>query len=126
MSTRSRVGFENQDGTITSIYVHADGDELAPLLKAHYQDEAKIKQLIELGDLSALRSEIGVQRNWTTIDEGCIAYHRDRGEPRDQTKAATHTARDWPNTNQAFEYLWRGGKWHWRRARAVNPPWREV
>ena len=76
MSTRSRIAIENQDGTVTSIYCHFDGylSHNGEILQNHFQDREKVEQLIALGDISSLESD---------IDE-TIAYHRDRGEDLNQ------------------------------------------
>jgi hypothetical protein len=77
MATRSRIGIENQDGTVNSIYCHFDGypSHNGEILKEYYSDREKLQQLLELGDISSL------DRN---LDRGnglfTIAYHRDRGE----------------------------------------------
>lgn len=72
MSTRSRIGIENLDGTVTSVYCHFDGyfSNNGVILQKEYQDEEKVKQLIALGDLSSLHETI----------EGTTAYCRDRDE----------------------------------------------
>jgi hypothetical protein len=72
MATRSRIGIENQDGTVSSIYCHFDGYEsgVGAILKVHYTNREKVQSLIDLGDISSLNE---------TIEE-TVAYHRDRGE----------------------------------------------
>lgn len=72
MATRSRIAIENQDGTVTSIYCHWDGylGGNGEKLQNHFQDREKVEQLIALGDISSLGSD---------LDE-TVAYHRDRGE----------------------------------------------
>lgn len=91
MSTRSRVGRVNPDGTITSIYVHHDGhpSHTLAILKADYTlERQKLTQLLALGDLSAIASEIGEQHpfdqhtfsNREKYANWCLAYGRDRGE----------------------------------------------
>lgn len=60
MSTRCRIGILNKDGTITSIYCHHDGymkGGVGERLVVHYTDEAKIRKLLELGDISSLGTE---------------------------------------------------------------------
>jgi hypothetical protein len=76
MSTRSRIAIEKQDGTVTSIYCHFDGyiSGNGEILQNHFQDREKVEQLIALGDISSLESD---------IDE-TIAYARDRGEDLNQ------------------------------------------
>jgi hypothetical protein len=72
MSTRSRIGIQNQDGTVSSIYCHFDGypSGVGETLSKHFSDREKLQQLIELGDISSLGVDI----------DDTIAYHRDRGE----------------------------------------------
>ena len=76
MSTRSRIAIEKQDGTVTSIYCHFDGyiSGNGEILQTNYSNREKVEQLIALGDISSLESD---------IDE-TIAYHRDRGEDLNQ------------------------------------------
>ena len=105
MATRSRIGIENEDGTVSSIYCHWDGypSNNGRTLIDHYSDREKVKELIALGSISALKENvapiepmddiIGVRmlkefkvlpksvHSFDTPQEGItIAYHRDRGE----------------------------------------------
>jgi hypothetical protein len=105
MATRSRIGIENEDGTVSSIYCHWDGypDRNGKILVAHYSDREKVKELIALGAISALNENvapkelmdhlIGVRmlksfkvipnsvHSFDTPEDGVtVAYHRDRGE----------------------------------------------
>lgn len=86
MSTRSNIGKLNPDGTVTRIYCHFDGylSHNGYTLVEHYQDEAKVDQLLALGDLSTLSDEIGEKQDFdnrsTHNDKWCLAYGRDRGE----------------------------------------------
>lgn len=56
MSTRCRIGIKNENGTITSIYCHHDGyiEGVGEMLIDNYKDEAKIRELMKLGDISSL------------------------------------------------------------------------
>ena len=90
MATRSRIGIENQDGTISSIYCHYDGYEsgVGAVLKNHYTDRGKVQSLIDLGDISSLGERVAPLVNTNemlhTFDNPIpgitVAYHRDRGE----------------------------------------------
>jgi len=87
MATRSIIGKLNPDNTVTYIYCQYDGyykGGVGQKLDEHYQDENKINQLLELGDLSTLGEEIGYQQKFddrkTHVKEFCLAYGRDRGE----------------------------------------------
>lgn len=87
MSTRSRIGIINEDGSIQSIYCHWNGyyDYNGVVLYDDYQTIEKIKQLINLGSISYLASEIEPNDgDRHTFDHPCdnvvVAYHRDRRE----------------------------------------------
>lgn len=57
MATRSNIAIKNKDGTYDYVYCHFDGylDNNGVILYDHYQDENKIRRLIDLGDMSAFR-----------------------------------------------------------------------
>lgn len=87
MSTNSRIGIEQADGTIKSIYCHWDGYPKGngKTLIEHYTDRAKIESLIALGDLSSLGEQPDptgrVAHTFEKPEDGItVAYHRDRGE----------------------------------------------
>jgi hypothetical protein len=72
MATRSRIAIENQDGSVTSIYCHWDGQIYSngKILNENYTTKDKVEELIALGNLSSLNETI----------ERTVAYHRDNGE----------------------------------------------
>jgi hypothetical protein len=86
MATRSRIGIENEDGTVSSIYCHWDGypDHNGKILVAHYSDREKLKELIDLGAISSLRKNLintsGTHSFESPQEDVTVAYHRDRGE----------------------------------------------
>lgn len=125
-STRCRIGVVGNDGKIYSIYSHGDGYPESPgvgsILKRHYKDPKKIKQLINLGDVSSLRKDIGEKHNfnkdfeiaekngWTT------AYGRDRGEKNVKAKKSTGESRFFTLTNRTggeFAYLYKPKERKW-------------
>jgi hypothetical protein len=126
MSTRSRIAKQSPDGKVTMIYCHSDGyiTRNGRILQEHYQDESKINQLLALGDISFLAPEIGTKHSfdnrprydspeYEAFQNMVLAYHRDRGESRKETKART-----WPSLAEIptdwyeeFFYLRRDGKW---------------
>jgi hypothetical protein len=123
MGTRSTIAIENADGTVTGIYCHWDGylSHNGRILQESYTDEAKVRELIALGDISSLREEIGQRHpfdtyhlkeeekdprweNWTT------AYMRDRGE-KDCAARTLHNWRQYRAENgQEYDYLFAPGK----------------
>jgi hypothetical protein len=61
MGTRSTIALEFADGTVQQVYCHWDGylEHNGAILKEHYLNPFKLRDLIDLGDLSSLRPEIG-------------------------------------------------------------------
>lgn len=86
MSTRSFIGIEYPDGKIKGVYCHFDGDiyHNGMILYDYYKNIDKITKLINLGSLSSLGVDIGIQVDFNNNNinnyEQCIAYHRDRSE----------------------------------------------
>jgi len=104
VSTRSRIGIKNSDGTITSIYVHSDGylGGVGALLADYYLEESEVRALLALGDLSELGTVTGDKiafdaREWRASPRGpgwvdqalqCVAYGRDRGDTGRHARAS--------------------------------------
>ena len=90
MSTRSVIGITDRDGNGQLIFCFFDGypDGVGLTLLQHWQDEPKVRELMALGDLSILNSEIGHQVDFNSFHTNieargiqCLAYGRD-GEER--------------------------------------------
>tara|TARA_S200002703_G_scaffold155768_1_gene160292 strand:- start:632 stop:1006 length:375 start_codon:yes stop_codon:yes gene_type:complete len=88
MATRSRIGMEQPNGEVRSIYCHWDGypEGVGATLQEHYVDPEKVEALIALGDISVLQPLVepdvpGVEHSFAN-PAPCVtvAYHRDRGE----------------------------------------------
>ena len=91
MATRSRIGIENEDGTISSIYCHFDGypDGVGATLEEHYSNRQKLRMLINLGDISTLGEQVSTmdEHSFDNRKEGItVAYHRDRGEVKREAR----------------------------------------
>jgi len=86
MSTNSRIGYEMSNGSVRSIYAHWDGYPagVGYTVVENYSDYDKIKELVELGDVSIVDDRVGVKCDFDdrdSIPEGqCVFYGRDRGE----------------------------------------------
>ena len=131
MSTRCRIGIENKDGTITSIYCHHDGypEVVGEILVNHYKTEEKIRKLLELGDMSYLGTEpVENLRGWETPKAGtadwlkaymelrpenqCVIY-KTRGEDcsakthKDIEEYQRHSRDCWGE----YAYLFKDGEW---------------
>ena len=97
MGTRSTIALEFADGTVQQVYCHWDGylDHNGAILKEHYSNPFKLRELIDLGDLSSLRPNIGekhafsqfeltdpaeIEAHKKLTETQCTFYTRDRGE----------------------------------------------
>jgi hypothetical protein len=58
MGTRSRIGIELPDHTVVSVYCHWDGyvDHNGRVLVEHYMNRDSVKELIDGGSMSSLRT----------------------------------------------------------------------
>ena len=117
MATRSTIAIENADGTVHQVYCHWDGylDYNGKMLFEHYSDPAKLRELIDLGDISSLRPEIGVKHDFDARDyDGTTFYGRDRDEANTEPKKFS----DFETYSKAhqyeeFEYILRkDGVWY--------------
>ena len=85
MSTRSMIGIQQENGKIKAIYCHYDGypEGVGQTLANYYQTTDKVEALLNLGDLSVLRQELGEKQDFNDYknhnENWCLAYGRDRG-----------------------------------------------
>lgn len=125
MATRSTIAMKTPEGKVRAIYCHWDGyiDHNGKILIGNYTDPAKITALMDLGDLSCLREEIGQVQDFDAqfstepelpiTDNWCLAYGRDRGEVDIEAKTYDHIG-DWVqgfDMGVEFFYLWDGQDW---------------
>jgi hypothetical protein len=119
MGTRSTIALEYADGTVDQVYCHWDGylDHNGRILQEHYSDPFKLRNLMDLGDMSSLRAEIGVQHKFSPFDQvelsidefekkhggECTFYGRDRGESGTERKRFKDFA-DYVANHQYEEY----------------------
>jgi hypothetical protein len=96
MGTRSTIALEFADGTVQQVYCHWDGylEHNGKILQEHYSDPFKLRELIDLGDLSSLRPNIGEKHAFSQFElpadeveafkalteDMCTFYGRDRNE----------------------------------------------
>ena len=131
MSTRSRIGIENKNGTITSIYCHHDGylEGVGKILVNHYKAEEKIRKLMELGDISSLGTEpVENLRGWENPGLGTTDWMKAYKELRPENQCVIYKTRgeDCPaKTHKSIEeyqkysrdcwgeyaYLFKDGEW---------------
>ena len=108
MGTRSTIAIENADGTVSGIYCHWDGylSHNGQILQENYTDEASVRELIALGNISSLGAEIGTAHDFNDAPrDECNAYGRDRGE-RDVDAYTAHNWRQYcAEHGQEYDYL---------------------
>ena len=120
MATRSAIGMVQENGAVRSIYCHFYGypEYNGKLLKEFYTDESKIKELLDLGDLSVLGSDIGEKQDFKnpTSEDWCLAYGRDRDEIH-KTEAVLYGSRkqfyDEAVSDYCADYVYMFDKGEW-------------
>jgi len=128
MGTRSRIAVMH--GTVCkSVYCHWDGylEHNGEILQKHY-DSAKANQLVALGDISSLRSEIGEKHAFSKLEvpmdgeaydklygDMTTFYGRDRGEEGCEWQVA-HTFEEFldqaDGCGAEFYYVMKDGTWY--------------
>ena len=135
MATRSTIAIENADGTVHQVYCHWDGfiDYNGKILFEHYRDPVKLKELIDLGDISSLGTEVGVKHPFSPFEDNIDTveyqrlygnmtkfYGRDRGEPNTEPKKFWNFEMyRLSHQYEEFEYILRNnGVWYVSRGKA--------
>ena len=95
MGTRSTIALEYADGTVHQVYCHWDGylEHNGKILQKHYSNPFILRDLIDLGDISSLKTTIGTKHAFSHFDtemkqedydalyrDMTTFYARDRGE----------------------------------------------
>jgi hypothetical protein len=70
MGTRSTIALEFADGSVGQVYCHWDGylSHNGKILLDQYSDPYKLRDLIDLGDVSSLAPEIGEKHPFSPFD----------------------------------------------------------
>jgi hypothetical protein len=126
MGTRSAIGFVEFDGSVLGIYCHWDGylEHNGRILLEHYNDTYKVLDLLELGDISSLRPELGVKHPFSchmtnlspqayedAYGNMTTAYGRDRGENCPAQEFADSVAFREHYGDCEYFYLYDGKEW---------------
>lgn len=103
MATRSTIWITNEDGSRDGIYCHNDGypDGVGSILAKFYNTEEKIRELIDLGDISYLGP--------TLDNEDTKSYHRWRNDPIKIYHLPKQ--QDIRSFLQQYNYNWKDGSW---------------
>lgn len=125
MATRSTIAIQREGTkTILAIYCHWDGyySHNGALLLENYPDEDDIMSLIENGNLSVLKEEIGEQHDFDSRDHDtwCKFYGRDRGETEQEAREYNSLAEFEDAESQEYIYLFRNGKWQAKQGGQVR------
>jgi hypothetical protein len=80
MATRGRIAIELKDGSVLSIYSHWNNspEHNGCILRTHYNTREKVEALVDLGDISALWTNLGF--NQETLPETGPLPYSSRGE----------------------------------------------
>lgn len=112
MATRARIGIQNDDGTIRSVYHHWDGypEWLGKALRQHFNTVDKVNTLIDGGDMSSCYTNLGF--NNESRDTTGPLYYSERGETT--PARVTDSFDDYIRYNNALEefyYLFVNNEW---------------
>ena len=112
MSTRAYVGYLTKSGSFKYIYSHSDNypEGTGQVLIKHY-DLEKTKELVKLGSASVIEKNLDPMgnsgHNFENRQAGvCVFYHRDRGEPKVDTKASTMKVMDLDVLLDGIDYVY--------------------
>ena len=113
MSTNAEISVVHKDQTVSTVYLHWDGDGALATLQEAYNTLEKAEALVALGSLSALYTLMDAPAGHTfakPVDGVTIAYHRDRGEDLkvDKDDSVEECLR---NCGQQYHYMFEFSKW---------------
>jgi hypothetical protein len=129
MGTRSTIALEYADGTVEQVYCHWDGylSNNGRILQEHYSNPFILRDLIDLGDISSLKSTIGTKHAFSQFEvpmdgeaydklygDMTTFYGRDRGETGVGAKKFVDYE-DYVDNHQYEEYeyiLRKDGNWY--------------
>ena len=114
MSTSSTISIQNEDGTVSGIYCHYDGmlSHNGKILVEKYDTADRAHALIQLGNLSALREEVGEKHSYHTANPlWCIAYGRDREEDDQEAQTVQNLGLYMDEYRESYNYHFKDGEW---------------
>ena len=131
MGTRSTIALEYADGTVEQVYCHWDGylEHNGQILLKHYSNPFILRDLIDLGDISSLKSTIGTKHAFSQFElraeevagfkllteNMCTFYGRDRGETGTEWKTHTNFVDFFAEVEGSWcewYYIMRDGVWY--------------
>ncbi len=109
MATRSTIALEFADGTVGQVYCHWDGylSNNGEILLASYTDPFKVRELIDLGDLSSLGAEIGGDRGELGVQARYFKDFADYAENHEcqEYEYILRTDGNWYVSNHGNDYV---------------------
>lgn len=104
MATRGTIALEFADKTVGMVYSHWDNYPSwnGKILQEHYMDPFKVRQLIDLGNISSLRAEIGVQHPFDNPHR--VFTDEYRAHEAEYKPMTTFYGRDRGDTDQSASY----------------------
>lgn len=111
MATRARIGIQNDDGTIRSVYHHWDGypEWLGVILRDHFNTSSEITTLVDGGDMSSCRTNLGFSNE---SRDPAPLYYSERGEtcpPRVNANFDAYMLEY--NAGEEYNYLFVDNEW---------------
>jgi len=119
MATRSLIGIQESDGKIQCVYCHGSGypEHQLPILISSYNTEIKVRELLNLGDLSYIDEQL----------YDCFAYMRDGGEEGCEALISNNRKQFFEagkNCDAEYCYLYVDGDWLvFKRRTSKNGAW---
>lgn len=120
MATRAAIIIEvkGKNHSYEGVYLHFDGypEGAGQMLVDHYDNDAKVKNLISHGGISSLGEMIGEKQDFSSIlsssTKQCKFYHRDRGDELDiEELEYDEISKFADDCGAEFTYLYEGGVW---------------
>jgi hypothetical protein len=119
MSTRSTVAVVLSNGEVRSTYVHWDGavEHNGRLLIEYWDSQELAEQLTSFGSISVIGKTampVGSHSFKNPEKDVCIFYHRDRGDPKNETNPKIYSSvKEYlmKGNFQDYNYLFGGGEW---------------
>ena len=121
MSTNSYIAIKNNDETIDYIYCHWDGyiENNGVILQLYYNNENRIRKLINLGDISSLEKKLNPipekpHEKLNRQENVTLAYARDCDENLRirYSKNIDDFISDCKGSTAEFVYLYDNNKWY--------------
>ena len=116
MATRSRIGYVLKDDSIVSVYHHWDGypEWLGNILNKHYNEDSKVRELIDGGDMSSCYSdnEYDSEKEEFVKRDPKPTYYSERGEDVPPRISQTLSELAEIDCGEEFVYLWFMNTWN--------------